>query len=766
MKRASKVTLAALIVSAVLAAPGGAMASSLPQVVVASEAAPVSAPVKGESKAPEAPVKDGATEILMEPKLSRSDAVAIARRYFTIPAELGAPNVGLHQSRDAAMWNLEWQSSTKQPEQSRISVGVDAVTGKIVSYSAWNSAQSDSLQLSVTRAEAKVKAEEWLNKLVSESDRKSLRYVESPLTANYWGGATYHFNWQYQVKGYPYQIGVRITIDARSGEMTDYNGFTAPQGADPVLPAKILTEAEAEAAYAQKLPMLLQYQRFMKRGTDESEWRLVYGPTSSGFPRMDQSGTLVGWDGKPLDLESLLKRTPVPASAEPYQKPEKALTQEQALAVAQAITGRKDAPMSSTYGEQGEETKRKSWDFNWTLTGDGGKGEGQQSVSIDAETGLVLTYNSWTEDTQPFGKDEEAPVSLEQAQQKAIAFIQAHRPDLAGNTQMLPADDTKYRGRDEYRPPLYYLRFQELKNGIPLADRAFQISVDARTGEIRNFWYGWEEGTMSEQLPKPTPSITAAQAMNVWMEQQGLEATWTSIWSPEKQTNSAPTLLWVPASTLSIRAIDAVTGAPLDDEGRNLIEAQRSPIDIKSHYAEREIELLWARGVFDLQEGKFNPDQAITADELSRWIILARGMRPFVAYDFMKAAEGMGGAGVRAASQSINSAYFGAALQSGIILPDELASLGDLQGPVSRELFALWAARAMGYSRLAKMEARIEMAFADKAEIGPKYQNSVAILAGLGIVSAGADNKFNPAASLTRADAAMILFAVSAEGRY
>ncbi|MFZ5825692.1 MAG: YcdB/YcdC domain-containing protein [Bacillota bacterium] len=751
MSRSPKSVLAALLTAAILAAPGGALASA--------PAVAMSKPV--ETRPAPLPAPGGESEELVQPKLSRDEAIAIARGLFTIPAELGEPNVGIHQDRVSAVWSLTWQSSSKQPEQTRIEVRVDAVTGTLLRYSAWKGGQEEPLALSFTRSEAKARAEERFAELVPAEYREGLRYVESPLNASYWGGVRYQFNWVREVKGYPLAgNGVYITIDARSGEMTEYN-LHWQRDVDPTLPETIITQAEAEEAYRSQVGLVLQYQRFTVRGTDKGEWRLVYRPVIDSFPRMNQEGQILGHDGKVLDLAALAKSQLVPAGDKPYQKPAQPLEQEEALQIARAATGRTDAPKNSSYSEYGEETKRSAWDFTWVIEGTEGSRRSEQRVRIDAETGLVTQLNHWTE-TPPFGKDEEVPVSLKQAQEIAIDFLRTHRPDLAGSLLLRENEqDPWMRENPDFKPTEYYIRFQQLKNGLPVMGRDLSISISARTGEIRNFWSAFWEEQEGEEFPNPKATLSAEQAMAVFFKHQGIEPGWFAFWSPNKGEVQKPTLVWQPGTRLHIQSIDAKTGAPLDWEGRNLIEAMRYPSDIKGHYAEREIELLWARGVFELQDGKFKPDLVISADELARWIVLTRGMRPYMAYDFAKLESAGAGRAALQAKTSANSAYFGAALQSGIILPEELAEIGDINGPVNREIFALWAARAMGYGRIAKMEARIAMNFADKDAVGAKYQNAVALLAGLGVVSGDADGNFGPQKWLTRADAAKILFAVS-----
>ncbi len=710
-------------------------------------ATPISAPAE--------PTGEGLVAI----KVTRDEAIAIAKKHFGISAEMGEPNVSTQQSRTGASWALQWQSPSKSAEKIAIGVVVDAVTGTVLEYSYSKDDPNAALQLSYTRAEAQAVAEEWLAKLVPAEYRMALRAVESPMNFGYYGGSVYQFRWMRTAGEYGVsRDGVTFTVDASTGQMVGYSLTWQPK-ADFALPEKVLTREEAEAAYG-KQPMVLQYMQFTKRGTDETEWRLVYQPLIGRFGEMNQEGSLIDWNGTPIDLAKKNQYQEVLASEKPYTAPAKPLSQEDALAIAKEVTGQTGEPNSSNYSETGEEEKSQSWEFGWILNETEEKNRSEMHVRIDATTGLVTEFYNWGP-YEPFEKGEKAPVSLEAAQEKAVAFIRTFRPDLAGNLRMHLSDP--YEGReDDYQPISYSISFEWMKNGLPVSGRGLSLDIDARTGSVRYFWGSGVPNSAKDEFPSAEAAVTPEEAMGIFLEQQGIEPVWYPF-RPEGSSDVEQSMLvWAPGSRLSIRTIDAMTGAPLDYEGRNLIEASRRPTDIAGHFAEREIELLWARGVFDLKDGKFSPDQAVSVEDLARWIVLSRGLRPYIAYDF----AGRGGVATEQAAKlasNSSSAYFGAAMQNGIILPEDFEGIEDLSGPVSRELFALWASRAMGYARIANMEARIEMTFTDKGQINPKFANAVAILGGLGIVSGDLQGNFAPQRSLTRGEAAKILFATTVQ---
>lgn len=714
---------------------------------------------------------DGPAEGLAEIKLSREEAIAIARKTFPIPAEMLEPNISIYQSKTTAVWNLDFQTPSKKPDRMGISVQVDALTGDVRGYNRWLSGEQDLGPVAYTREEALTKANEWLNRL-APSFVSQVEFVDNPLSFSYYGGANanYAFNWRRLAEGHPVNgQGINLAISARTGELEQ---FSAQWQTEQVftLPAAVLTADQAMAAYKRQVPMELQYMRFQKPGTEEGEWRLVYRPMTNWNPTLNQNGRLLGPDGAEIDLAPYLDRKRLPDSVTPYKAPEQPLSRAEALAVAQTVAGRSEEPTSSNYSEYGEETKTRAWSFSWSRNRELEPGEYNTEVRVDPELGLVVNMYNWTRH-EPLKEGEEPAVSRAEAEAAATQFLLANRPDLAGKLQLTFEGDEisiKYRLAG-IQPDSHRFSYQALRFGIPVAGQQVSVEVDARTGVIRSFW-GQPFGTSKEPFPFTFFSAMAPEAaMDSFLKHSQLQAIWQVFYDRMaremgKESDPMPTLVWTPAATLPVAAIDAISGVPLDYQGRDLVEAAKRPIDIAGHFAQREIELLWARGVFELTGGKFNPGESATAADVARWLILSRGLRPLPSYDFSRGLGGNAQFAAKVAAAPASAPFFGAALQSGIFLAEDFGPDSDPNAPVSREVFALWAVRAMGYGRIAAMQSAIEIPYADKASIGGRYTNAVAILHGLKIVR-GDGVTFAPQRSVTRGEAAKVLFAITSEGR-
>lgn len=722
---------------------------------------------------------------LAEVKIDREQAIAIVKKLVNISSEFGEPNVHIYQSQTGATWSLNWQTPRNKPDMGSISAEVDAVTGNLIAFWRYRPWSEEEMVLALTRNEGLKHAEEWMQK-VAGTYAKALRLEdqgqEFGYGYGYYGGGVpvHHYRWARYERGYIVRDeGFTITINAVTGELENFHinwnhnaTFTTPK-----VPVDL---DKAKNAYRNQVEMKLFYQKFYKPFTDDGEWRLVYQPINGMYPTVTLDGKLGDYSGQPLDL-SRFQWKQIPAPDRAYSAPASPLTQEQALAQAKAITGRTDEPTGSSYGEWGDTTKNRTWDFSWYPQGEMKEGDLATSVQINVDTGLVTNMSSWGL-YQERKADEKPTFTLEQAQEKAINFLRTHRPDLAANAVMIN-DGGLYR---EWYGPIsnYYVRFQILHNGIPVNGYEVSMDIDAFAGEIRYFWASSELTDGSTALPTAEGAITPATAIEAFLTHQGLVAAWTH--TPPAELDAAakeagmpipmPTislgntmhLIFAPNWQTSIAGFDAKTGAPLDYQGRNLVELAKRPSDIEGHFAQREIELFWQRGIFELEDGKFRPNDAATGADLARWLVMAKGLRPYPMYDFAMVGRGGSVAAETAAKQmasSDNAAYWGAALQAGILLPEDFTALADPEGEVSRQQFALWAVRAMGYGRVAKIANKIEIPFADASAVSPSYANAVALLHGLGAILGDSNTTYEPGKAITRGEAAKIIFSVATEAR-
>jgi len=745
----------ALLVTASLAVPGAATAAASP-------------PVDGGEASimrPAYPVLPDTAPEAEAYGVSREEAIRIAREKLAIPESLTETYVSLAEYPEGATWNIDFRTPEEVRNGVTMNVGIDAASGAVVSFSLYRERRGDELPAppTLTRAEAAQKAEAWLERLVP--DIKDELEMEPAPYLDYWGqDAAYSFRWIRNVKGYPIRgTYVNMTIDARTGDLLAYYG-TRDAGISYDVPERLLEKEQAEAAYRDQVKMGLWYTYISEPYTDGGQWRLVYMPLYRYFPVMDQDGRLLNsalepaTEPIPADLEL------VPAG-EPYRKPASPLTREQALKLAQEITGQTGEPTRAYYDEYDAGGRLlRGWEFTWEQKDEDGSVRAGISARVDADLGLIARYYQW-DDVEPLKEAHAVQFSPDEAQQKAVAFIQKYRPDLAGQLAVVPSIDWGAGAQwADVKPPVHSVRFVRLHQGIPVDGTDVSVDVDAATGEICSFWIN--EYVPDDPLPAAAGALTPEEAMESFLTHQGLALTWYQTWQPlpsGDMERTDPILVWAPSQRMDLFAIDGLTGAPLDYLGRDLTRTSTLPTDIEGNFAQREIEILISRGIFTVVDGLFHPEKTAAVEEAAKWLVLSRGLQPYPAYDFQGRLSDAELAGNLAASP--NSGYIGAALEAGIILPEDFEGGLTAESVVSRELFALWAVRAMGYSAIVRMPNRIAMPFKDQAAIGSRYANAVALLHGLGVIAGDSESSFEPQRGITRAEAAQILFHVLTQAR-
>ncbi|MFO7173499.1 MAG: S-layer homology domain-containing protein, partial [Bacillota bacterium] len=660
---------------------------------------------------------------LGEVPVSREAAVARARELLPIPAELGEPEVNLWQSGEdqgSPAWRLAWDTGPGEDTRVRYSVTVDATTGEILRFDVYRWDEKPQ-GVAYTRKEALRLAEEWLRKLAGPYAAE-VRLEER----EYWGSfrpgspVIHGFAWKRVVAGHPVPFQrIAVGIDAQTGELASYSlSWPRDVAFDP--PDEVVDAARAEASFRAAARLGLVYVRFWDLAAEKEVWRLIYAPVR-GLPMIDagtgEALTAQGRPARPVGWEDL---RPFPAPAQPYNPPAAPLTQEQALALARSATGMTGEPSQVNYQETSDPVPGKYYHFTWSPPGGGELKEGEwvYNVTVDAARGVVAEMHGWTR--LPENWEETPPaVDLEEARAAAEAFLLRFRPDLVPGLRAVPeeAEDRWCRpagaAQDpEDRRPVcsqYDFSFVRTHNGIPIEDLRVTVGIDPWSGRVVSF-RGDEPLPGPAALPPGAEGVlTPEAALERLLTQAGLELQWVlrsqeeaapvSSGPPEKAPAPRARLVYAPREGQALRGVDAFTGDVLDYGGYAVARQLPDPEDIAGHPVQREIELLLLQGVLEVEpDGKFYPDRPVTRAEAARWLVLARGLRPYTPprgqYSFPEYA---GGDGALDRDARLQAQYVEAALRAGILVKEEVGEAFAPDRAVTREEFALWAVRAMGY---------------------------------------------------------------------
>lgn len=203
-----------------------------------------------------------------------------------------------------------------------------------------------------------------------------------------------------------------------------------------------------------------------------------------------------------------------------------------------------------------------------------------------------------------------------------------------------------------------------------------------------------------------------------------------------------------------------VTFAPLQAEGRFVSPAGvqvpvrvGGPSDTSGHWAGETIqEGLRIGFVAGDPGGCFRPDDAVTRAEFIKMLVIARGLRP---------SHAASPSFTDVAAHWVESqGYLEAAVEAGLIHPEDYAGIFSPDTPITRQEIALVSVRAMALERSAVGANPWGVTFTDKAEFAPWATGYIAVAQARGVLKGYGDNSFRPARTATRAEAVTLILRV------
>lgn len=645
-----------------------------------------------------------------EPQVSLADAIQISVQLLELPAGLGQPE-GILESE--GVWSIFWRPSGIEPREMP-QVRVDAMSGRLLEYRAGQQVPGVAELFHLTRAEAQKRAEHWLERLVEEGLRAQLAPMSRPPVAllNRYLEAypSYEFRWERQAAGYPVvEEGVSLQLDGATGALRYFSLEWSDR--EYPKPAFTLHRSEATRLGRDRLSMELVYRQIHQPEAAAPRFQLIYRQQGGGWPLfMTQQGQTLDLAGKVVPAVDAPSYRPLKAPRQPFRPPAEPIDREGALRIARAVTGMAEAPVEATSDR--EPGVGPVWRLIWS-SGSGALGQ----LMIEQSTGLVRSISDYSPDLH-----EPVPWKLTaaEAEEAAVAFVRAYRPDLLGRVAVQRTAAPAQEGSR-----LLTVNLVEMHRGIPVEPNLHTLEIDMITGRVRNFWLN--PLPSGAELPEPEGLKAATEAREAFLQAMEMRLIWYTFWQ-ENGERTEPAVVWALGATQFGAGVDAKSGAVVDWMGRPLADLL-PPTDIAGHPAAREIELLWTSNVLAGSDGRFEPEHQVAAGEVIDWLAEATH-DPFT--------------------------------------PPRSSGAGpefDRTAPVTRERFALWAVQAMGYGEIAAMPVKIPIPFADGEAVGAPYANAVAILAGLGILQPGPDGRLQPQAPLARGEAAQWIYRVAVQVR-
>lgn len=187
----------------------------------------------------------------------------------------------------------------------------------------------------------------------------------------------------------------------------------------------------------------------------------------------------------------------------------------QAIEIAKSKLGISDSgyDFNSNYYEYGN---TKSWILNWNSSS-----KGNISVTIDADTGEITNYYSWSPIEQ---KQPRIPkYTQDEAKKVAIEFLQKIAPEKFKETKEQIINNYGY---NEYYSYDYNFYFERIVNGIPFPYNSLNVTVNKNTLKVTSYSLTWEDYS----FPDPKAAISKEEAIKIFKEKIGLKLQYNLVY--------------------------------------------------------------------------------------------------------------------------------------------------------------------------------------------------------------------------------------------
>lgn len=332
-------------------------------------------------------------------------------------------------------------------------------------------------------------------------------------------------------------------------------------------------------------------------------------------------------------------------------------------------------------------------------------------AEVDAKSGDILSFYI----SENRG-NEKAKLNVKQGYEKAYAALEVLAPSHFGENMdyLLDGDDKDSSGN--------YVFFRYV-NGIEFADNSVRISVDMASGKIISYRIGYDD----IEFPSADSVISAEDAGKRLFEQVGYDVWYIPTYEDDKPAQ-APVVYDTDSYDLTLDAFSGELKYKRDSEKVG------EYTDIENHYAKNAIEAL-ARFGIGFADSEFKPDSNITqADFVTLLNAAFNDYGPIVIYKGISYEN-----------------IYDDAIEDGIVKEDEYSPDDD----VTRDLAAKMMVRALGFEEVATLNGIYVPIFAD---VSADSVGFTSILGAMGVIKGDENGNFNPSGTVTRADAAIMLY--------
>ncbi|MEC0239696.1 S-layer homology domain-containing protein [Paenibacillus dokdonensis] len=680
-------------------------------------------------------------------------------------------NMPGHQS----VWMFNW-TITKGNTAYGMSTGVDAETGDVLSYYQpynLNGEESAYYPAEITKEKAEKLARDFIAQAAPSLQAGEL-ITSNGLGYNasktLFGPVTYNFNYNIKINGIPSDGEyINIGIDGK-GRIFSYNRSATDIEKYPS-PKPSISQPKAVNAFKQDLSLTLAYvpfNDFYASANSKKDWQLAYIPapyltamdalTGKRLNAITRSETTV-----PKELEY----TALPASSNSFKAHQgKTLTSKEAQQLfADFAPSGKDYTLSTNLSNYWMDASKQVWNLNWDNRSMMGMGNDSIHMMVDADTGQLINYNVAiysmgmnNGDDSKSSKEAQsstAVISESKAREKAIDLVSRYYPEAAKVLKLSNESSTdKTDGKTSYR-----FVFQRFYKDLPVYNQQVTVAMDG-SGKLLSYSMGslLSDG-FEKDLDSLTAKVTLEDALRTYKESLGAELRYTAdggYYTETKYLVPTISLSYVPTfdGERSLPFLNAVTGkselygySTTKDKG----DPANLPSDVVSHSASKDLAILLDYNVITPgSDGLLHPDAELSYGDMMN--MFSKAVMPDQNY------YDAGRLGTQYKDVAAESPYAQATLlftDRGWLRNTKSSELHPEQ-KLTREKMADMIIDILHYDQLSKYynaDPKV-MSLSDAASIQNK--GAVELVLKLGLMTSK-DDKFDPAKTVTKAEAAQIL---------
>ncbi|AOT70190.1 S-layer homology domain-containing protein [Geosporobacter ferrireducens] len=667
------------------------------------------------------------------------------------------------------IWEIYWDYSGGD-RGLHIRAVVDGTTGKVLDINRheYLFGQEQPAVAAITEEEAKKIAVDFLQK-INPKEFKEVKEVEDSMNM-YYGGyypRNYYFRYVRMVNDIEFERNyINVEVDGIKGSISSYScrwydalNVPSKQG--------VIGEEKAAEILAKNVKMELSYlpQRKDPNFYDQKVERakLVYAPSyMNGYVVDAKEGVMLNWRGQSTIQEKIKditqkQKEDILKGAKPVVKQEKEIDKDRAAKIMEEIL-----KQAMGEGYEIESMRYLSGENYWETSGN--KAWSGQFVKKDSarryDEGGTITINALTEELIAmyshywYGPETEAfepKLDWEAAYDKAIEAVGTYFPEKIKNikTEQTYIKNDHYVNGKLVQEQYYYFYFPRLINGIPYSQDNISVSVDVKTGQMREIRSSWNEDLIFQTAQG---AIGSDAALKMYLENHEPQLIYTMFDMSENPEN--PNLqtklvyrLKAKNTAYPFVQMDAFTGKFVDYNGEEIKENGSEFKDkIKGHWAEKELSVLASQGIIDAKT--FDPDKKITRMEAIKMLISARG-RVYMTQE----AEDLKFTNI--SKSDTNYRELQMAVRYGLL--ENKTVEFDGEAVITREEMAVLLVRLMQMENLAKIKDIYILPFKDADKVSPDKIGYIALCKGLELVG-GSDGLFRPQEEATMAELAAAVY--------